>query len=768
MRKDSLAFLGGVLLFQQLSHLPDIRWALLLPLFAVPYFIFPRFRVVIVAAVAFLWTLWHANLILATGVEPSLEGKDVIVTGRVAGIPEIDGVRTRFHFAVETLVHDGRHHPAPGVVRLNWYGRPPDLWAGEGWRLTVRLKRPHGFMNPGGFDYEGWLFQKGLRATGYVRKDPGNRRLPGLDEAFSLHRQRQVLRHAIQDALAGAESQGIVTALAIGLRTGITTEQWRLLTETGTSHLVAISGLHVGLVAGLVFFLARFAWSRAGALPLYYPSPKAAAVAAMSGAVLYAALAGFSVPTQRALIMVMVVMGGLLLQRRRRPSDILAAALLCVLLFDPLAVMSAGFWLSFLAVGVILMTMSGRLNWRGWPRWWRVHVVMGVGLAPVLLLFFQQVPLISPVANAAAVPVVSLVVVPLVLAGTLCLTVLPAAGAFVLGLAVMILDWLLPFLDWLSRRDLALWRQHAPLAWTLAPAAAGMLLLLAPRGFPGRWTGVVWLLPLLLVEPPRPRPGEAWFTLLDVGQGLSAVVRTRDRVLVYDTGPRFSERFDAGSAVVLPYLRQQGIGHIDTLVLGHGDSDHVGGAQALFDNISIGRVLSSVPDEIGHDGVQPCRDGQHWRWDGIDFRVIHPLVEGADRGNNDSCVLRIGPPGNRILLTGDIERAAEGELVRRLGPDLRARFLIAPHHGSRTSSSRAFLEAVAPRYALIPAGYRNRFRLPAPDVLRRYDEAGIRYYNTARHGAISLRIDGRGAYSGPRSYREESRRYWRSVLNGAL
>ncbi len=763
MRKESLAFLGGVLLFQQLSVLPDIRWALLLPLLAVLHFLLPGFRVVIVVAAAFLWTLWHANSILATALDPSLEGKDLIVTGRLAEIPEYKGRSVRFPFAIESLSHAGKEFPSPGMVRLSWYGQAPELRAGDAWQLTVRLKRPHGFMNPGGFDYEGWLYQKGLRATGYVRQNPGNQRLPDLDDQYTLHRLRQFLHHAIQDVLPDAASAGIITALAIGLRSDISREQWQLLTVTGTSHLVAISGLHIGLVAGMTFLLVRWTWSRAGPLPLYWPAAKAAAVAAIAGAAVYAALAGFSIPTQRALIMVVVVMSGILLQRRRRSSDILCVALLFVLLFDPLAVMSAGFWLSFLAVAVILLTMGGRLSWRGWPRWVRIHLIMALGLAPPLLIFFQQIPLLSPIANMIAVPVVSLLVVPLVLAGTLCLLLLPAMGEGLLRLAAFILDGLLPGLQWLSQQDIALWRQHAPLAWTLAPAAMGMLLLLAPRGFPARWTGVVWLLPLFLVTPPRPGEGEAWFTLLDVGQGLAAVVRTRDHVMVYDTGPRYSEHFDAGSAVLLPYFRHRDIDHIDILVLGHGDSDHIGGAPALFENMSIGRIISSVPGKIGHEGAEMCHEGQQWRWNGIDFQVMHPMRDGGRKGNDASCVIRLGMPDNGILLTGDIERGAERRLVERYGSELQARFMVAPHHGSRTSSTPAFLAAVSPEYALIPAGYRNRFRLPAREVVRRYDRMGIKHLNTAHQGAISFRVDAQGGYTAPRRYREETRRYWWSM-----
>jgi len=767
LRKESLAFLGGVILFQQLTVLPDILWALLLPLLVPLFFVLPGYRVVIIVASAFLWTLWHANMILATALDPAHEGVDLVVQGQIADIPEKFSKSVRFRFAVDSMTYLGKAHQAPGLVRLSWYGRAPALNAGERWQLKIRLKQPHGFMNPGGFDYEGWLYQNRLRATGYVRKDPANQHLIGGDARFSLNALRQDVLKSITAALPDNASRGIVTALAIGVRKEISLHQWKVLTMTGTSHLVAISGLHIGLVAGMCFLITSRLWSRMGSLPLYWPSSKVAALAAMLGATVYAALAGFSIPTQRALVMVVVVMLSLLLQRQRRSGDILASALLLVLMFDPLAVMSAGFWLSFTAVAVILFTMSNRLAWRGWMRWGRIHLVMALGLAPLLLVFFQQVPLLSPLANFVAVPLVSLIVVPLVMAGTLSLLFLPALGQLLLNLATIILNQLLlPTLDWLAVQDIALWRQHAPLAWTLFPAGIGALLLLSPRGIPGRWIGILWLLPMLMLTPPRPKEGELWFTLLDVGQGLAAVVRTRDHVMVYDAGPRFSRRFDAGSAVLLPFFRHYGISYIDLLVLGHGDSDHIGGAEALFENIDIGLVISSVPEKIDRHTPVPrgvvneCGSGQQWRWNGIAFRIIHPVEGDESAGNNASCVLQIGPPGNRILLTGDIEKGTERRLVENFGQDLRARFLVVPHHGSKTSSSTGFLTAVRPEYALIPAGYRNRFGLPAAEVTLRYADAGARQFNTAHDGAVSLQLDSMGGFDAPKSYRQENLRYW--------
>lgn len=761
MGQGTTSFLLGILLFQQLPVLPALAWAGALPPLALLALRGRALRLPAAAAAGFLWALLHAHAVLAPALASGVEGQDVLLEGVVTGIPErVDRV-VRFQFQVERMSAGADALPRPGRVRLSWYSDAPELRAGERWRLKARLKRPHGFRNPGGFDYEGWLYQNGLRATGYVRADADNRRLDAAAGGYVLARVRQGAFEDIAGALAGRELGGVIAALAIGERQGITQAQWDVFRRTGTTHLVAISGLHVGMISGLVFFLVRALWARLGRLPLYCPAPQAAAVAALAAALVYATLAGFSIPTQRTVIMIGVVMLALLRQRHRASGQMLLTALLCVLLYDPLAVLNSGFWLSFGAVAAILFGMNqrvGRVPW--WRSVGRLHVLVTVALIPPLLLLFQQVALVSPLANLVAVPWITLGVVPLTLAGCLLQALWPAAGDLLLRLAETLLSWLWPLLEWLAAPAILQWTQSVPAPWTIAAAAVGVVLLIAPRGLPGRWLGAVWLLPALLIAPPRPAPGELWFTLLDVGQGLAAVAWTRHHVLVYDTGPRFSEEFDAGSAAVLPFLRFHGLGRIDTLVIGHGDNDHIGGAAALAGEVEVGRVLSSVPDRIPWWPAQACREGQSWQWDGVRFEMLHPPAAAPFAGNDASCVVRIRTAAGAVLLTGDIEAAAERRLLQERSQRLPAEVLVAPHHGSKSSSSAPFVAQVRPRYVLFPAGYRNRWGFPHPAVAERYRAAGARLYSTAEHGALTLRFPAAGTPAAPVAYREESRRYW--------
>ena len=760
MRAAVLFFLSGILLFQQCVELPERYWlltTLLLPL-AIRWRIL---RLPMMALAGFLWALLHATWILGHNLPANLEGEDVILEGTIASLVEEQPHRARFRFEVTKLHHDDHPSTTPRSVLLSWYGgERPQLVVGDRWRLTVRLKRPHGFMNPGGFDYEKWLFQQGINATGYIRTKAPQTHLSSEWYSRPVDRLRQHLRRRIGEHLEKHPQAPLITALTIGDRDAIDDERWKVLTRTGTNHLMAISGLHVGLVAGLVFFLTRRLWSLLGRAPLWLAAPRAAALAALLAATGYAALAGFSVPTQRALIMVAVVMGAIFLQRQSTPSHSLALALGGVLLLDPLAVLSPGFWLSFGAVAVILYGASGRLEKnRGWRQWGRVQWVVSLGLLPLLLFFFQQAPLSAPLANLVAIPWVSLTVVPLALLGTLLLLLHPPAGGWLLLQAANLLDWLWPILEWLAEPESLQWRPAAAVeGWTLLAAVVGLLWLLAPRGVPARWVGIGWLLPLVLNAPARPPAQEAWFTLLDVGQGLAAVVQTRNHTLVYDTGPKFSDRFDTGKAVLIPFLRQQGIRSLDLLMVGHGDNDHIGGVRSLLREYPPGRLLTSVPERFGAK-AEPCRQGDSWSWDGIRFTLLHPPAGGTGSGNNASCVLKVESPGASLLLTGDIERKAERHLLRATPVDLAANLLVAPHHGSKSSSSPRFIDAVDPDYVLFPVGYRNRFHHPHPKVVERYSRRGIHLLDTAHLGAIRFRL-GKQGVSEPQSYRKSARRYW--------
>jgi len=781
MRRIALGFLIGTAAVQQLASLPDMVWSvsLLFALLILAGFLRGRGLLPLLllsVGIGFFWASIIAQHMLAGALPVELEGQDVVVEGLVASLPEQKGRRLRFVFAPDSLRWQDEAQAVPGKLLLSWYPRKghkiPALRVGERWRLQLRLKRPHGFSNPGGFDYEAWLFQQGIRAKGYVRYSKKgakptdalrvNQRLAPAGSAYWIDQVRESLRTNILASLKDHPLRGIVLALAIGDRQFISPAQWRVLRRTGTNHLVAISGLHVGLVAGFAFFLLRRLWRLSARAVTRWPANKAGALGALLAAMVYAALAGFSVPTQRALIMVAVVMLAVIVQRQTRPSSLLALALLLVLIIDPLAVMAAGFWLSFGAVTVILYGMSGRLAMKSlWWQWGRVQWLVAVGLFPALLLLFQQASLVAPLANLLAVPWVSLVTVPLTLLGSIALGFSDTLGDGLLGLSSLSLEGLWWWLDELAQWPQAAWRQMAPRLWTLPVAVIGIVWLLAPRGVPTRWVGAVGLLPLLFISPTLIPAGQAKFTLLDVGQGLSAVVQTRNHVLVFDAGPRFSSGFNTGEAVVAPYLRSRGLRQIDTLLVSHGDNDHIGGVAGLRADMPVQRLLSSVPQDI--DGAEPCQAGQYWQWDGVAFAMLNPGEEtpaGGRSNNNRSCVLHVQAGSQSVLLSGDIEKAAEGELVKVFGQRLASDVLVVPHHGSRTSSSPVFLTAVAPKLALFPVGYRNRYGFPKPQIIQRYVARGVRLFDTAHNGAIELPLGGAGGLDTVLTHRQQAARYW--------
>lgn len=720
-------------------------------------------RPVAFAAAGFLWAQIHVCQLLCDPFPERFAGMDLELTGRIAGLPGETGDGSRFLFRVEGTRSNDRDIGFDGLVRLSWYQDAPRLLAGERWRLVARLKPPHGFANPGGFDYERWLFQQGIKATGYVRGSDENLLLKPGSGGHIIDRWRQGLRDRIGDILGNSTGEGLVRALVLGDRSGLDPEQWEVLTRTGTNHLIAISGLHVGIVAGFLFFLSRWAWSRSARLSLLIAAPRAAAVAALTGAVAYSALAGFAVSTQRALIMLSVVLGAVLLSRTIRPVSGIALALLGVLIADPLAVLSYGFWLSFGAVAALLYALGQRLGSRGlWTKWGQAQWAVALGLLPLLFLLFGRASLIAPLVNLVAVPLFSLVLLPAVLLSSL-IGLAPGLG-LPLELSAQVLEWGFGLLEaaagWTRAAITLSWR---PL-WVWAAAFAGVALLLGPRGLPGRWLGLLLLLPLPLAGPPAPGFGEARFTLLDVGQGLSAVVRTRDHTLVYDTGPRFPSGFNTGSAVVLPYLRHRGVGHIDTLVISHGDRDHAGGFAGLDGKFPIGRILGGEPEEISGGAAQACLAGGGWTRDGVHFEFLHPESPGR-AGNNSSCVLRVSTAGASVLLTGDVDKGVEAELVAGESEHLSSTILVAAHHGSDTSTGAAFLDAVSPRFVLYATGYGNRFGFPAAPVRERVEVQGAVQLDTSSAGAISFRL-GDSGIGGPWTYRPEEARLWTHRVRG--
>lgn len=758
MTLHALAFAAGAALLQLQPALPGLWWALLL----LPLLFFRALPLFALAA-GFFWAALLAHERMDGWLSPALEGQDVQVIGVVSGLPAAGERGVRFELEVESAAQ-----PLPPRLLLSWYrtglaeegaaALAAAVRPGERWLFTVRLRRPHGSVNPHGFDYEAWLLERGIGATGYVRQK-GARTLLGTRSTVldRIARARASVRDRFETHLGATPAAGILTALAVGDQRAISAQEWRLFGRTGVTHLMSISGLHVTLVSGLLAWLVAAAWRRVPALALRLPARKAAAVAAIAGALGYTLLAGFAVPAQRTFFMVSVVALALWQGRIASPLRVLALALALVVALDPWAPLSPGLWLSFGAVLVIFYV--GAAWSRPEPRllqWGRVQWAITAGLAPAAVFLFGEVSVAGPLANAVAIPLVSGVVTPLALAA--------AALPFdpLLDVAAWLVQGLLQFLEWCAALPSAVWTQHAPPAWSVALALAGVAWLLAPPGVPSRFAGLALMAPALLVAPPRPAEGEAWITTLDVGQGLAVLVRTSERALLYDTGPAYGPDADSGGRVVLPLLRASGIERLDEMVITHEDADHLGGALTVLEALPVGLVRSSLPRAHplhAFTHARPCVAGDAWAWDGVRFEVLHP-VQPAGRRNDRSCVMRIATQGGALLLTGDIERGAEAELVARPA-ELRSDVLLMPHHGSRTSSSAALLEAVAPSWGIAAAGYRNRFGHPVPEVVERYRAAGARVLRTDLDGAVHVLLGTSAVHVEPE--RDRRRRYWRGA-----
>lgn len=766
-------------------------------------------------AAGFLWAAWLAHLALAPQLAHGHEGRDITLVGTIDNLPYPFAQGMRFNFTVESA-----EVAVPPRIALSWYAgyreqvqEVPQLRPGERWRLTVRLQRPHGNANPFCFDYEAWLLEQGLRATGYVRVAEGNRRLdsfvPGVDNV--VQRARAALRERILAALPGKPYAGVIVALVVGDQRGIDQADWQVFNRTGIGHLISISGLHITMVAGLFALLAfnlwRWSFFTRAQLPLLLPAQKVAALVGAAVALLYVLLAGFGVPAQRTLYMLVVVAAALWLNRLTSISRVLCTALGVVVLIDPWAVLWPGFWLSFGAVAIILYATLGRTAPRPAPRrqprgrsgdgvqrqpdmphmphmphmpvtpvtpslrqrlWQTLRVgvhtqyAVTLGLVPLTMLLFGQVSVISPLANAVAIPLISLVVTPLALIGSMLPTVLAEA---LLGLAHALVALLAGGLQWFSAMRYAVWSAPVPPFWLFCWAMLGTLWLLAPRGWPARWLGLATWLPLLAAQPTQPPPGHMTVTAFDVGQGMALLIETSNHRLLYDTGPAYSPESNAGNRVILPYLRARGIAALDGMVVSHSDADHSGGALTVLDGMPTGWVLSSLPTRHAVALAAPrhvrCAAGQHWTWDDVRFEILHPspasYADAALKPNARGCTLKITAQGKSILLPGDIEAQQEAQLLARDAASLRADVLLAPHHGSGTSSTPAFLLAVAPQAAIFQVGHRNRYRHPKPEVYERYGAMQIRRYRTDQLGAVTLEF---GETLQVSAYRATRARYW--------
>jgi competence protein ComEC len=706
-------------------------------------------------AVLLSWgtTGWRASVYLDEALNPALEGQDLRVVGVVADMPHFHPGGVRFRLHVESADWQGKTVAVPPLWQVGWYSgfaggatpvalqrKPATVVAGQRWSLMLRVKAPFGARNPHGFDTELWLWEQGVQALGTVRAGTRDVMPEMLQQTgqFALARLRQSVRDRIVQSIADPQQAGLIAALVVGDQGAIAKPDWDVFRATGVAHLVSISGLHVTMFAWLAVHLVGALWRRSARLCQRIPAPHAAWVGGVVLATCYALFAGWGVPAQRTCLMLAAVAALRLLGLRWPWPQVWMLSCAVVVVLDPWALLQAGFWLSFVAVGILFATNASMPTHT--LRWWqrlqqmvREQALITVALAPLTLFLFGQVSVVGLVANLVAVPWVTLVLTPLAMLGVL-FTPLWALAAWAAGGLMLLLEWFAS-LYW------AVFAVAMPPMWAVALAVPGALLLVWALPWRVRLLGLPPLLVLMLWQPAAPALRHFEILAPDVGQGNAVLVRTRNHALLYDAGPRWSQDNDAGQRVLVPLLAALDV-RLQRLVLSHGDADHAGGAYAILRTQPQADLLSSVEPDHALAAIRPvqrCEAGQSWVWDGVHFEILYPRAEDYAKPlgtNARSCVLRISNGVQAALLVGDIGQEQEQLLLRMQAP-LRADVLLVPHHGSKTSSSREFIDAVAPQWALVQSGHRNRYGHPAPEVLQRYQDAGVIAHNSPQCGAWS-------------------------------
>ncbi len=783
----ALGFVFGAWLLQQQSVLPMAQFALLLLPSIILLWLCHQYRfkcanhlyklsiVILAALLGFVYATVLAKHRLSDELPSAWEQKNITVIGVVATMSSITEYGERFQFDVEKVLTPNAR--VPKNISLNFYdgsawrkenarpsarARAVKFKAGERWQFTVRLKRPHTNYNPHGYDFEAWALANNIRANGSIRNKNGLKKLTDFvwRPSYIVEYCREQIGDRITQVLHNKPYAGVIRALVVGDDHHISLDNWNVYLRTGTNHLMSISSLHITMLAGLAFSVIAFIWRRLPNLVLRMPTRMAATVGGAVVALLYACLAGLSVPTQRTLYMLATFAAALMLSRRVSITRVLAIALLVVVLIDPWAVIAPGFWLSFSAVAVIAYVSVNRLALGHWLKeavntQWAVTL----GLLPLLILMFNQASIVSPIANALAIPVISLGVVPLAIMGSL------LHLDFILQLSNGILELCMLGLDWLASFKAASWQQAAAPVWTVALAILGVLWLLLPRGLPQRWLGLVLLLPMLVVKQPVLALGEMKIVVLDVGQGLAVVIKTATHTMLYDTGNRYNSESDAGSKVIVPYLRSVGIRKLDALMISHDDSDHSGGADSVLAQMPVKQLVSSFDVRKSMVPMPPtsrCQAGQTWVWDDVRFEMVSPqaatYADATVKDNDRSCVIKITSRYGSILLAGDIERSAELSLIDR-HVDIASNVLIAPHHGSKTSSMPEFVQAVGAEHTVFTIGYLNRFHHPKPAIEARYSNTGALLYRSDFDGALLVDFV-KGSSIQVRSWRKAYPKYW--------
>ncbi|MDH3553845.1 MAG: DNA internalization-related competence protein ComEC/Rec2, partial [Gammaproteobacteria bacterium] len=697
--------------------------------------------------------------VINSRIKPQFVGDSIVTRVRIADFPQ------RHSLNVSLVIETIGNPRVPRRVRVSWHKPPAVIRFGDIWQLELRLRRPRGSSNPGTFDYEAWLFRDGVGAIGYV---VGGRRnvLLRSAELRMTERLRQRVVDRLTMLITDTDRAAVLAAISVGARHLISPEQWRRYALTGTSHLMAISGLHVGLAAaGGYFLVSLFAAVSCRRRNQHVVATIAAAVIAAG----YAVLSGLAVPAQRASLMISLAAIAILMRRQVMPVALVATVCVCIVLVSPLATLAPGFKLSFAAV-LVLIWLARRYRTKSEtrrPQWpWQVlrqlaavQAMLLFGLLPLTVALFNRIAFAAPLVNLLAVPIFSIVTVPFTLTGIVLDGALRPAGdkaLFAAAFSLDVIELLITAAARIPGADFTTPRIAGP-AWIYVVLPLAWVVL--PPGWPCRRIAYLAVVALALYQPPRPAAGCADIDVLDIGQGLAVVVTTRRHAVVFDTGPAYRGGGSAAATSLLPFLGYRSINRIDKLVISHADLDHAGGVAAIRANVDVLDILTGEPLPGLESAARRCVAGDSWRYDGVQFDFVHPSTELKYQGNDASCILMISSGEHRLLLTGDIEGPVEEELLRN-GSISKVDAVIVPHHGSRTSSSLPFVRALSPSLAIVSASYGNRWGFPKQDVVARWQAVGARVLATSTSGAIGMRLCAAGGLVSVTRQRATQRRIW--------
>lgn len=767
----TLAFLLGDIFLQTFSQLPNTTLIFILLILSVVFSIIDqkclRYSYLPFAFVLGLaWSTYYASNILAWGLQNEMESKPLVISGYISSLPQSDQWGARFEFKINELQFQNKIEYPNAYVRLSWKINSEiiKLRVGDKWHLHVKLKRIHGIRSPGAFDFEAWALQKAIRANGYVIANTENRLISHHIYKYPIARFRQYLQIKIHELSPKTPTSHWLMSLIIGERQGISQEDWRILRNTGTNHLMAIAGLHIGIIAGFMHLFVSWIWRRIPRLVLFKPAAEIGACASLFIAFIYSEVSGFSIPAQRACLMLSIIILATLSKRVIQSWTAWSLALLIVLLINPLSILTESFWLSFCTLALIIIGMQGRLSPSGvWWKWGRVQWVIAIGLIPITLFFYQEFSLVSFIANSIAIPWLGFAILPFCFLSSIILLISPQVAHLLLLIADKSLASLWKFLAFMANMELATWHVYIPSIGLFFLMMVGFCILLLPAGVRGKWIGIIWILPVILNKPLTPNRNDFWLTILDVGQGLAIVVQTKNHLMIYDAGPNYNGHMDMGEDVIIPYLKTQNIKKIDKLIISHGDNDHIGGAQALIHAFPINEIQTSVPEKFKINTSHSCLAGESWKWDNVNFTFLYPNKNQLHLGNDSSCVLKINNRKHAVLLTGDIEKSAEKYLVSQNQNILKSDILIVPHHGSKTSGLAEFIALVHPKIVVYAIGYKNRYHFPHPNIFEAYKKINSIPFDTVTSGAIIFKItNDNELIDEPEKYRVIHKKYWNS------